>query len=458
MATEPERIALEIAAINHKAFAGMIDSVVQLMGVFNTPRQQRLLELSAEHVKSATNPENNPLHPKVLQRAVETNGVSLLRGMSQMWQDLLFNGGKPSVSNNAGYKVGVNIGITPRVVVLDTPIMQLVRYLPSTETVYEVPMLIVPPLINGSSILDLQPGQSLVEYLVGEGHTVYMVQWKPADASNIDTSFEDYLVNGVLGAIRFINAPKLNTLGLCLGGDMLFRVNAYLGAIGDDVTNTQTTIVSLAAYPQGGTGAVGAMVDEQLASFLELKTASTGVMKGSDIAEGFSILLPEPLLYGAMMRHWFLGEELPQSPAMAWNAITVTDIPARAYMTYLKECYLKDSFAKGEFQVLGVTINRRDSTAPRCIITGSYDHIVPSDTALASGSVSDGHVELIEAIGGHVGTIAVGEASKRAKYLTYDGPFPGREEFLARAESHTGRWYTALGKFLARQSGERVSV
>ncbi|MGB4762064.1 MAG: hypothetical protein WBP12_01745 [Candidatus Saccharimonas sp.] len=440
----------------YERFTAFVDAWVQVWSAYLTPDQQVLLKLERDHVVAALNPKYSLFHPEIWQRAIDTRGASLRRGAGQMWLDLLLNGGKPSVSDNSSFAVGVNIGTTPREVFYETPLAEVVRYTPVTETVYDVPMVIVPPLINGPDILDLQPGQSLVEYLRDQGHVVYMLRWKPVSEETVNASYEDY-IDEVIAAFDAIDVPKVNTLGLCMGGDLLAKVNAYLAETGrGDVVNSQSTIVTMIGYPDGGTGAAGAMIDQNMIDFLRWKTSGTGVMKGSDIAAGFSNLLPDALLYGAMYRYWFLGEPLPVLALMAWNAITEADIPARAFIEYLVQDFVKNEFANGTLKVHGVSVTPRSSLAPRLVVSGKSDHIVPSDTALASCSDTTGPVYLVEVVGGHVGAIAVKQGGRRAKYLTYTGHFPGREAFERNAQVNEGRYYDAVAEFLTTCTFDRV--
>lgn len=447
------------ATVGHAIWKGWVNTAVAAVGATNAPDKQRLLELAMDHITSSADPKNSPFNPAVTEEAVATGGASLLKGMTQMYRDMTTNNGMPSVSDNSGYAVGVNIGTTPYEVVLKTPLLQLRRYLPTTKTVYEVPLLIVTPLINGPEIADLQPGQSFVESMVNSSHVTYKICWTNADASMADVSLEDYII-AVVDAIEFIGTRKVNVFGICMGGDIMFKSIAYMGATGSDVINTHAAAVSLPDYPKGGTGAIGAMVDEQLYKYLEQKIAKNGVMLGDDIAAGMGILLPDALVYGAMFKYWWMGKDLPRSPLMAWNALTKKDIAGRAYLEYIQECYLKNSFAQGTFEVRGVPVNRRHATAPRFLVVGSTDHIVNRDTALAGGSVADDDVEieLVEAEAGHVGTLAVKATSPKANYRTCSGPFTTRAAFDAQAVQHRGSWYTAYAAFLAGRSGELVST
>lgn len=448
-----------LSQLTYRLFVINATAAFNIAAAFSKSENDKvLIRLYLDHLLSAANPAYNFLNPEFWKRIKETEGESFTLGLFQMWSDIVRNGGMPSVSNNANFRVGVNLGTTPHAVVYEDSHMRLVRYDTTTDTVYPEPLVIVPPMINGPEILDLQKGQSFVEFMVNKGHVLYEIQWKPATAEMADTSFVDYL-DLIIKAIDFIGVPKVNTIGLCMGGYKLALANAYLAKAGRDVINTQSTIVTMLDYPDGGTGAAGAMISKPMIEFLKLKIRQNGgIMKGEDIASSFANLLPEALIYKALFDYWLLGKELPENALMAWNALTVTDIPGKAYLGYLQSAFLNNEFARGEFWTHGVKLSVYDSPVPRFAVSGAKDHIVPSDTALSSASMTNDVVWLAEDTGGHVGAIAKKANNKRNKHRLLKGKFEGRAAFERDAELVNGSWYETYDEFLREYSSERVPV
>lgn len=409
-----------------------------------------------DHAKAATNPKYSPFQLDVFDKAAETNGVSLIKGATSMVRDLIDGG--VTASDNSGWESGVNFGITPCDVVYETPLLELVKYRPVTDEVYQVPILIVSPLINGPEILDLVPGQSLVEHLLNNNQQVYMVWWKEATKEIASTSYEDY-INAILEVERFIG-DSINTVGLCMGGDLMRKAHAYSAAIGEKIANTEWLIVSMSDYQPSETGAVGAMIDSNMMAFIKAKTQMDGIMKGGDIAAGFNSLLPDGLIYGPMYKHWFLGEPRPSNPLMAWNGLTAVDIPAKAFIEYLTECYIKNSFAKGEFVINGIKVDPRAVNVQRGVAAGGHDHIVPPNSAFRSVSIAAPGQEIwnIRVKGGHVGAIAVKGSNPRCKYEMHRGPWISEGDFNANAVTKKGSWYDEYLVFLEGHSGVLVSL
>src|SRR5690606_39505450 len=110
------------------------------------------------------------------------------------------------ISDESQFEIGRNVATTPGQVVFENPLFQLIQYAPQTATVYERPLVIVPPNINKFYILDLQPANSFVRYAVEQGHTVFMVSWRNPLASDTDgvdrATWSQYLEDAVLKALE----------------------------------------------------------------------------------------------------------------------------------------------------------------------------------------------------------------------------------------------------------------
>ena len=123
--------------------------------------------------------------------------------------------------DGSSFQIGRNIAATPGSVVLRTEQLELIQYRPRTETVRAVPVLLVPPTINKYYALDLAPGRSLVEYLVGQGLQVFVVSWRNPDARHAGWGFDTY-VQAILDALdatdRICGTDQAALFGFCSGG------------------------------------------------------------------------------------------------------------------------------------------------------------------------------------------------------------------------------------------------
>ena len=128
-------------------------------------------------------PSNNPLlNPAAVKAAVDTGGGSTLTGLRHFLADMAVPPRVPSMVEPDAFEVGVDLAVTPGSVVLRTPVFELIQYRPATPAVRQVPLLIVPPVINKFYVMDLAPSRSMVEYLVGQGLQVFMMSWRNPDA------------------------------------------------------------------------------------------------------------------------------------------------------------------------------------------------------------------------------------------------------------------------------------
>jgi polyhydroxyalkanoate synthase subunit PhaC len=102
------------------------------------------------------------------------------------------------------FRLGENVAATPGKVVAQNDLMQLIQYTPVTSEVKRRPLLIVPPWINKFYVLDLRPSNSFIRWTVARGHTVFVISWANPDERLATKTFEDYMFEGPLAALTFI--------------------------------------------------------------------------------------------------------------------------------------------------------------------------------------------------------------------------------------------------------------
>jgi polyhydroxyalkanoate synthase len=135
---------------------------------------------------------------------METGGASIADGARNLLGDL--REGRLSMVDATAFAPGRNLALTPGKVVFRNRLIELIQYAPETDQVREVPLLFLPPWINKYYILDMQPKNSMVRYLVQQGFTVFVVSWKNPDASMEGITFEDYMNDGPLAASEAVRA------------------------------------------------------------------------------------------------------------------------------------------------------------------------------------------------------------------------------------------------------------
>ncbi len=280
-------------------------------------------------------------NPEAQRRLIETNGESLRAGLENLIADM--QRGRMSQTDEEAFEVGRNVATSPGAVVYQNDLIQLIQYSPSTERVGARPLLMVPPSINKFYIMDLQPDNSLVAYAVSRGHTVFMVSWRNVGPEFGHLTWDDYLQQGVVEAIRVVReitgADTLNTLGFCVGGTILAAALAALAARGERPVETMTLMTVLLDFADPGQ--LGVFFDEASVRLREQTIGKGGILPGKDLATTFSFLRPNDLVWNYYVNNYLKGERPPAFDLLYWNA-DGTNLPGPMYAWYLRHMYLQN--------------------------------------------------------------------------------------------------------------------
>jgi polyhydroxyalkanoate synthase len=421
-------------------------------------RSDRKARFAANLLGDALAPTNTLLgNPAALRRAFETGGKSLARGGRNFVRDVRHNGGFPAQVDSSGFAVGRNMAITPGVVVYRSDLIELIQYLPQTPKVFEVPLLFCPPWINKYYIMDLAPGRSLVEWAVTHGHSCFAISYRnPGETTGVVT-FDDYLMRGPLEAIEVVKAitgsPRVNTLSVCLGGTLSAMGMAYRAAQGDDESvNTATFINAHTDFSQPGI--LGAFTDEGTIRGMERRMAKKGYLNGRDMARTFDAIRANDLIFQYVVKNWLLGEDPPAFDLLAWNE-DCTRMPAEMHSRYLRSCYLKNEFARGEFEVQGVKL-RPDAVRQDTYVVGAVDdHIVPWTSAYRTTQLLGGRNRFVLTGSGHIAGIVSPPHPKARHWVgrtTPDDP----QSWMRGAELKAETWWNDWARWISRRAGRKV--
>src|SRR3954468_7349072 len=157
---------------------------------WQTDRQARF---AANNVLDALAPTNFPWsNPAALRAIIDEGGANFVRGGRRFAADVSWPPKLPQSVDTEAFEVGRNLAATPGSVVLRTEVFELIQYKPTTARVREVPLLLVPPTINKYYVIDLAPGRSMVEYLVGSGQQVFVMAWRNPDDAQAHFDFDTY--------------------------------------------------------------------------------------------------------------------------------------------------------------------------------------------------------------------------------------------------------------------------
>src|SRR6516162_7012835 len=282
-------------------------------------------------------------NPAALKRAFDTGGASLVAGTRNFLSDLRDNKGMPRQVDTRPFEIGRNLAATPGKVIFRNDLMELIQYAPQTPQVRSVPMLASPPWINKYYIMDLAPGRSFLEWAVQHERTVFAISYRNPDRSMSGVTLDDYLVDGPRTALEVISeitgSPKIDIIGLCLGGALTAMLAAYLAGTGDQRLGSVTLLNTLLDYSDPGV--LGAFTDELTVSRLERQMQEHGVLEGSQMAATFDALRPNDLIFNYVVSNWLLGQDPPAFDILAWNSDS-TRMPAAMHAFYLRALYLRN--------------------------------------------------------------------------------------------------------------------
>jgi len=397
-------------------------------------------------------------NPAAMKRAFETAGASAVAGARNFLDDLRYNKGMPRQVDTSPFEIGRNMAATPGKVVFRNDLMELIQYAPQTPQVHAVPVLASPPWINKYYIMDLAPGRSFLEWAITHERTVFAISYRNPDASMSHVTLDDYLVNGPQTALDVIGeitgAPKVDIIGLCLGGALTGMLAAYMAKSGDQRLGSLTLLNTLLDYSEPGV--LGAFTDELTVARLEKQLEEQGVLEGKQMAGTFDALRPNDLIFNYVVSNWLLGQQPPAFDILAWNGDN-TRMPAAMHTFYLRSLYLRNELARGEMEVRGEQISLSDIKNDTYIVGAINDHIVPWHASYKTTGLMGGDVRYVLSSGGHIAGI-VNPPGPKAWYeaagLTKHPE--SYEEWRAAAKHHAGSWWEDWVRWSVRRSGPRT--
>ena len=359
------------------------------------------------------------------------------------------------------YEVGKQVAATPGKVILRNRLMELIQYAPQTDTVHAEPVLIVPAWIMKYYILDLSPKNSLVNYLTGLGHTVFMVSWKNPTAEDRDLAMDDYLTLGVRAALdavdKVVPKRKVHGVGYCIGGTLLAIAAAELAAQDDDRLATVTMFAAQTDFSEPGELSI--FISPAQLAMLEAVMWKAGVLESSQMGGAFQLLRTYDLLWAPSVATYLKGERVGVNDLMSWNA-DGTRMAYRMHVDYLHQLYLNNDLAEGRYVANGETLSLSDVTVPMFVVGTETDHVAPWHSVYKVGKlVRSSDYTFCLTSGGHNAGIISGPQHPRRRHRVHTSKSGGRllppDRYLEKVEPVQGSWWPTWAKWLAEHSSPR---
>jgi polyhydroxyalkanoate synthase len=395
-------------------------------------------------------------NPAALKRAMDTAGMSLVHGLRNFVDDLVYNEGRPRQVDTSPFEVGRNLAATPAKVVYRNDLMELLQYEPQTEQVHANPLLCSPPWINKYYVMDLAPGRSFIEWAVQHGRTVFAISYKNPTREMSGVTMDDYLLHGPSAALDVIEeitgAETIDIVGLCLGGALTAITDAYLRQAGDGRIGTLTLLNTMLDY--AAPGALGMFTDRSTVEKLERKMRREGVLEGASMAGTFDVLRANDLIFNYVVSNWLMGQDPPAFDILAWNGDS-TRMPAAMHAFYLRNFYVDNKLAAGTLEIAGKTIDLSAIKAPTYVVSAINDHIVPWESSYKTTGLVSGPVRFVLSSGGHIAGI-VNPPGPKAWYQVAptDDALPADPGvWRTAAERRSGSWWEDWAAWSADHSG-----
>ena len=469
VAPKPDDHRFSNPAWQRRPYSMLVQSV--LLGeewwdkVVHTPRgvsppNTKMVAFTMRQFLDLVSPSNVPwLNPEVIDATRTSGGRNLVDGMRNLLRDSAAPQSGPAAT---GFKLGEDLAATPGKVVFRNALMELIQYSPVTEKTGAEPLLIVPAWIMKYYILDLSADNSMIGWLVAQGHTVFCISWRNPGADMRDTSLDDYRTQGVMAAIDVVQAicgkAKIHATGYCLGGTLLSIAAAAMARDNDDRLASLSLFAAQTDFTEAGE--LQLFITEDQLTFLNDIMQSQGYLDAAQMGGAFQMLQSNDLLWSHAIRNYLLGEQDAPFDLMAWNA-DGTRLPARMHIEYLRHMFLNNDLAEGRFVVSGRPLVLSDIKLPIFLVGTEHDHIAPWHSVFKLHFLTDGDLTFILTSGGHNAGI-VSEPGHAHRHFRISERKAGEhtrgpDEWQLLSLPRNGSWWVEWNVWLGRHSTKTVT-
>ncbi|HAB39229.1 MAG TPA: class I poly(R)-hydroxyalkanoic acid synthase [Rhodobacteraceae bacterium] len=442
--------------INAEAIEKAMDDVSDL----DAKEKQRLAFFSRQIVDMMSPTNFLGTNPDALEKAVATEGQSLVQGLENLISDLEANNGELIVklADDTAFKLGGNIATTIGKVVFRNRMMELIQYSPTTKTVHETPVVLFPPWINKFYILDLKEQNSLVRWIIDQGFTLFVVSWVNPDAAYAGVGMEDYIEEGYLAAIQeakvITNEEQVNAIGYCIAGTTLALTLSLLKQREDNSIKSATFFTALTDFSDQGEFAP--FLSDDFIDGIEAECADKGILPSIIMARTFTFLRSNDLVYTPAIKSYLMGEAPPAFDLLYWNG-DGANLPAKMTMQYLRGLCQNNELAEGGFELMGHNLRLSDVVVPLCAVACETDHIAPwKDSYSGVQKMGSKDKIFIMTQSGHIAGIVNPPTKNKYGHYLNDDLNLSHKDWVKGAKFIEGSWWPRWGKWLKKYGGKRV--
>lgn len=412
-------------------------------------------------INDAIAPSNFPWNPVAVRRYRETGGDSAREGFRNFLRDLIENNGLPSQVDKSQFQLGENLALSEGAVVLRTEVMELIQYTPTTEKVYQRPLLIVPPQINKFYLFDLSPEKSLIKGLVDQGFTVFVLSWRNPGRQHAEWGLNEYgaaIETGLSAICNITGQRKVNMLGACAGGITLAAFVAARTAVGDDRVNSVTMLVSVLDTSALGDTALGLFASPRIMNSVRKRSQRKGVLDGKEMATSFAWMRPNDLIWNYWVNNVLMGNKPPAFDILYWNADS-TRLPAKLHGEFI-DIYNSGGLTRpGAMRLQGVPVDLSSVGCDNYLLAGTTDHITPWKACYRNAELLGGNSTFVLSNSGHIQSILnPPPGGKKAEFYVGDTEGKGADDWYKDAERQPGSWWPHWHAWLGKRSGRKVAA
>ncbi|WP_083500786.1 alpha/beta fold hydrolase [Legionella brunensis] len=422
---------------------------------------ERTVSFCTRQIIDALSPSNFVLtNPDLFQETILTAGLNLFHGTKLAIQDRLERifGIPPAGVEN--FIPGEHVAVTPGKVVFRNHLIELLQYKPKTKAVYKEPILILPAWIMKYYILDLSPHNSLVKWLVSQGHTVFIVSWRNPHSKDRNLGLDDYHRQGAMAAInaisRIIPKTKINLMGYCLGGTLAMISASVMARDGDDRLNSLSLLAAQGDFSEAGE--LMLFITESEVAFLKNMMREKGYLDTKQMAGSFQMLRSYDLIWSKMVHDYMSGQQRGMIDLLAWNS-DATRMPYKMHSEYLEKLFLDNDFAAGRFAIEGKPIVAENIHLPTFVVSTEKDHVSPWRSVYKIHLMMNNNITFILASGGHnagiVSQPGLNGRSYRIRERKKDSTFIDADHWVRLAEKRNGSWWLAWHEWLVQYSSKK---
>jgi polyhydroxyalkanoate synthase len=420
-------------------------------------RAERQARLAASNILDALAPTNFPWsNPVVLREIVDQGGANLVRGGRRFVRDMTHAPRLPASVDASKFELGVNLALSAGSVVLRTEVFELIHYRPSTLRLREVPLLFVPPTINRYYILDIAPGRSMVEYLVGEGQQVFMISWRNPEAAQGHFDLDTYaraVLEARAAVTEITKQAAVHINAACSGGIISACALGHLAATGDQDAVASLTLM-VCALDNERAGTTAALTTREVAAAAVAESARKGYLDGQALAGVFAWLRPNDLVWNYVVNNYLLGKDPPAFDILYWNQDAVR-LAAGLHRDFVHLALENSLTRPGALEVLGTPVDLGSITVDSYIVAGIKDHIVPWENAQRSAGLLGGNSRFVLSTSGHIQALVNPPGPEsRSSYRLDDGPTGDVDAWLSQAGVRSGSWWPDYSEWLGERSGK----